>query len=415
MNPTLCEYTRLHSKEYLSKSQSIEDQSRIALHLAECNLCNTFLFEVNQLLNIEIPNLSEKQVSQQFEQLLPHITQQPKNFFNFLFHWFSQPQYAYGFAFGILLLFAVEKFFSIDEQKQVYQVTNTAIDNDQFSHDKNNRLLSLSLRKDTLCYISSVSDYAIIQNDDEATLIQLNAGEMWMHYQNPAHHRKILFQTPFEEIRIVGTTLHIVVNENAVSIDVLEGTVESYRYDTDEKTVITQEQSYISINHEQLNTIELSLKQKFYSLFPELLSKTEKQDHLIYQVPQKVSLAITSKENINKPASDRVNSEEKKQKETSDNEAELEEWYKAAELLMEQGNYQESISTFLDIIKKNPHTVYAQNAYMEIARIYEKNLFDLSLSMSILNEYLQQYPQGIFVAKSKKILCENKHYQYCKE
>ena len=154
MNPTLCEYTRLHSKEYLSKLQSVEEQKRISLHIAECNMCNTFLFEVNQLLNIEIPHLSENQVSQQFERLFSLKSQSKKITFDFLFRSFIQPQYAYGFAFGILLLFSVEKFFFIVpfqfekklvEQKQVYQITNTTIDDDQFSHSKNNRLLSLSL------------------------------------------------------------------------------------------------------------------------------------------------------------------------------------------------------------------------------------------------------------------------------
>ena len=224
-----------------------------------------------------------------------------------------------------------------------------------------------------------------------------------------------MFQTPFEEVQIVGTTLHIVVNENAVSVDVLEGTVETYRYDTAKKTVIIREQSSISTNPEQIFTINLSLKQKFYSLFPELLHDIDTQNQIMNQTAKKISLPDKTKGSISDSASDRVIYEEKKPVEKSGNILNLEEWYQSAEILLEKEKYQESILTFSDIIKKNPHTAYAQNAYMEIARIYEKNLSDRTKSMNILKEYLEKYPQGIFVTKSKKILCENKDYQYCNE
>ena len=73
-----------------------------------------------------------------------------------------------------------------------------------------------------------------------------------------------------------------------------------------------------------------------------------------------------------------------------------------AQLLLEQGNFEEAIESLNQIVENYDYDIWSDDAYFKMGEIYERHLSNIEKAQEIYHDFLTRYPGSVFVADARK-------------
>ena len=233
------------------------------------------------------------------------------------------------------------------------------------------------------------SDNTIIENiltNQGHHRIFLKKGKLSLQFLPRLTNETVEIVTDKGSIHVIGTIFSVEVKDT-LHVSVAKGSVK----------VTTNNKDHIVLADQTLenDTIQILTEEEKRQLIKKFdpIDISQKENEPIKKIPQKKELSF-SKENtsINRAA-------------MPINHINIESLYQTAEQKIQSKDYQTAVKIFAQIIDSNADHILIENAYAELIRIYEKFLTDTPLCLQYIEQYLTQFPQGIFVLELKLKHC----------